>query len=110
MVAALIDLMDHPGAVGEVFNVGSSEEVTIQGLAERVRSLTESASEIVHVPYEKAYGEGFEDMPRRVPCLDKIHALIGYRPRKSLDQILAGVIDYFRDAPTASTRSEPLPE
>jgi UDP-glucose 4-epimerase len=49
-------------------------------------------------------------MPRRVPCLDKIHDLIGYRPGKSLDQILAGVIDYFRDAPTSSTRSEPLPE
>ncbi|MDR3620821.1 MAG: GDP-mannose 4,6-dehydratase [Paludisphaera borealis] len=110
VVSALIGLMDHPGAVGEVFNVGSSEEVTIQGLAERVRSLTGSASEIVHIPYEKAYGEGFEDMPRRVPCLDKIHALIGYRPRKSLDQILAGVIDFFRDAPTSSTRSEPLPE
>ncbi len=110
VVSALIGLMDHPGAVGEVFNVGSTEEVTIQRLAERVRSLVGSGSEIVHVPYETAYGEGFEDMPRRVPCLDKIHDLIGYQPRKSLDQILAGVIDFFRDAPTSSTRSEPLPE
>jgi UDP-glucose 4-epimerase len=110
VVSALIGLMDHPGAVGEVFNVGSGEEVTIRALADRVRSLTGSSSEIVHIPYEKAYGEGFEDMPRRVPCIDKIHDLIGYRPRKSLDQILGGVIDYFRDAPTAPTRPDSLPE
>ncbi len=59
--------MDHPRAVGEVFNIGSSEEVTIRELAERVKALTGSASEIVTIPYEQAYGEGFEDMPRRVP-------------------------------------------
>ena len=96
--------MEHPGAVGEVFNVGSSEEVTIGALAERIKELTASSSEIVRIPYEAAYGEGFEDMPRRVPDISKIHALIGYRPRKSLDQILEGVIDYFRDSPTAPAR------
>jgi UDP-glucose 4-epimerase len=110
VVGALLGLMDHPGAVGEVFNVGSSEEVTIRELAERVRSLTGSSSELVYVPYESAYGEGFEDMPRRVPDIGKISRLIGYRPRKSLDQILTGVIDYFRDSPSAPTRSDPLPD
>jgi len=108
VVSALVGLMDHPAAVGEVFNVGSQEEVTILDLAERVRTLTGSDSEIVRIPYEQAYGDGFEDMPRRVPDISKIHALIGYQPRKSLDQILQGVIDYFRDAPTAPTRPEPI--
>jgi UDP-glucose 4-epimerase len=104
VVGALLGLMDHPGAVGEVFNVGSGEEVTIGALAKRIRELTASSSEIVHIPYEAAYGEGFEDMPRRVPDISKIHALLGYRPRKSLDQILDGVIGYFRDSPMAPAR------
>ena len=109
VVGALVGLIDHPGAVGEVFNVGSSEEVTIEALARRVKELTGSESEIVRVPYEQAYGEGFEDMPRRVPDIRKLEALIGYRPRKSLDEILTGVIDYFRDAPSAPSRPESLP-
>ena len=109
VVAALVALMDHPAAVGEVFNIGSSEEVLIEALAQRVKTLTGSTSEIVHIPYEKAYGEGFEDMSRRVPDITKIHTLIGYRPRKSLDAILGGVIDYFRDAPSAAGRAETIP-
>ncbi|MBV8609228.1 MAG: GDP-mannose 4,6-dehydratase, partial [Singulisphaera sp.] len=100
VVGALVGLMDHPGAVGEVFNVGSSEEVSIQTLAERVKELTASKSEIVCIPYERAYGEGFEDMPRRVPELAKIRSLLGYRPRKRLEEILLRVIDYFRDSPS----------
>lgn len=100
VVKALMGLMDHPGAVGEVFNIGSREEVTIQRLAERVIALTGSTSEIVRVPYEQAYGEGFEDMPRRVPDVGKIQNLIGYAPSMSLDEILAGVIEYFRDSTT----------
>jgi UDP-glucose 4-epimerase len=99
VVAALMALMEHPSAVGEVFNVGSSEEVTVRALAERVKALTGSHSEIICIPYEQAYGEGFEDMPRRVPDISKIGDLIGYRPSKSLDQILQGVIEYFRDSP-----------
>jgi UDP-glucose 4-epimerase len=106
VVGALVGLMDHPGAVGEVFNVGSSEEISIQTLAERVKELTGSSSEIVHVPYEQAYGEGFEDMPRRLPDITKIGNLIGYQPRKNLDEILTGVVDYFRDAPSAASRTE----
>jgi UDP-glucose 4-epimerase len=99
VTGALMKLMDHPGAVGEVFNIGSSEEVTIRALAERVRALAGSQSEIVYVPYEQAYGEGFEDMPRRVPDISKVAALIGYRPTRSLDQILESVIAFFRDSP-----------
>lgn len=108
VVAALVGLMDHPDAVGEVYNIGSTEEVTIRQLAERVKAITGSTSEIVSIPYEQAYGDGFEDMPRRVPDIAKIHALIGYSPRKSLDQILEGVVAYFRDAPTAPTRPSPI--
>ncbi|MFI5460071.1 MAG: GDP-mannose 4,6-dehydratase [Isosphaerales bacterium] len=99
VIGALVALMEQPAAVGEVFNIGSDEEVTIRALAERVRVITGSHSEIICVPYEQAYGEGFEDMPRRVPDISKIGALIGYRPTKSLDQILQGVVDYFRDSP-----------
>ena len=99
IVRALVALMDHPGAVGEVFNIGSNEEVTISALAERVKTLANSDSEIVTVPYEQAYGEGFEDMPRRVPDIGKVERLIGYRPTKSLDEILMSVIEFFRDSP-----------
>ncbi|MGO9599462.1 MAG: GDP-mannose 4,6-dehydratase [Isosphaeraceae bacterium] len=102
VVGALVGLMDHPGAIGGVFNVGSSEEVSIQTLAERVKELTASKSEIVYIPYERAYGEGFEDMPRRVPDLAKIQSLLGYRPRKSLEEILSRVIDYFHDGPSTA--------
>ena len=95
VVGALLKLMEHPGAVGEVFNVGSSEEITIRALGRAGQGAHGSNSEIVCIPYEKAYGEGFEDMPRRVPDLSKIGKLIGYRPSKSLDEILRGVIGLF---------------
>ena len=99
VVRALVALMDHPGAVGEVFNIGSNEEVTIRVLAERVKVLVQSDSEIITVPYERAYGEGFEDMPRRVPDTGKLERLIGDRPTRSLDEILKNVIEFFRDSP-----------
>jgi UDP-glucose 4-epimerase len=95
VVGALIGLMDHPGAVGEVYNIGSTEEVTIASLAEMVRMLTGSRSEIVRVPYESAYEVGFEDMPRRVPDISKVAAAIGYRPTRSLREILESVIASF---------------
>jgi UDP-glucose 4-epimerase len=97
VVAALIALMDHPGAIGEVYNIGSSEEVTIAALAEQVRVLTGSRSEIVFVPYEEAYEAGFEDMPRRVPDISKAAATIGYRPTRALTEILESVIASCRD-------------
>jgi len=94
VVGAIIALAEHPGAVGQVFNVGSAEEVSILGLAERIRELTHSAAAIEFVPYDEAYEDGFEDMQRRVPDLSKIHALIGYQPTYSLDEILSSVIEH----------------
>jgi UDP-glucose 4-epimerase len=94
VVQALVKLMDTPAAVGQVFNIGSSEEVSILQLAERIKSLAGSSSEIVFVPYSEAYEEGFEDMPRRVPCVDKLDALIGYKPVTTLNDILQSVIDF----------------
>ncbi|MFQ5789129.1 MAG: GDP-mannose 4,6-dehydratase [Acidobacteriota bacterium] len=95
VVRALIGLIDHPQALGEVFNVGSEEEITILELAKKIKALTGSDSEIVFVPYERAYEEGFEDMPRRVPSIAKIQALTGYQPRQRLEQTLQRVIDHF---------------
>ena len=95
VVGALINLMERDEAVGEVFNIGSNEEVSIMELARRVRELTGSNSEIVTVPYDEAYEEGFEDMPRRVPNISKVGALTGFRPTVTLDQILQSVIEYY---------------
>ena len=93
---ALMDLAEHPAAVGEVYNIGSNREVTILQLAEQIKRLAESDSEIVFVPYEEAYEEGFEDMMRRVPSIAKINDLIGYTPKITLDEILTSVIEYDR--------------
>jgi len=93
---ALAQLAEHPAAVGEVFNVGATEEITILDLAQRVVDITGSPSEIVCIPYDQAYAPGFEDMQRRVPCIDKIGALIGYVPRNTLDDTLRAVIAYER--------------
>jgi UDP-glucose 4-epimerase len=96
VVDALIRLAEHPDAIGQVFNIGNDrEEISIQELARRVQQRTASRSEIVNVPYEQAYEEGFEDMLRRVPDLSKIRALIGYEPQVQLDEILDRVITYF---------------
>lgn len=92
-VRALVELMGREGAYGGVFNVGSTEEVSIQGLAERVIALTGSDSEIELVPYEEAYAPGFEDMPRRVPDTTRIRGLCGWAPERGLDAILRDVIE-----------------
>jgi UDP-glucose 4-epimerase len=97
VVAALVALIDHPDAVGQVFNVGSSQEVSIGALAEKVKALTGSSSPVVQVPYDEAYEEGFEDMPRRVPDIGKIGRLVGYEPTRSLDRILQDVIAFQRE-------------
>ncbi len=96
VVGALLKLVAEPKAVGQVINIGNTEEVSIRHLAERVRELTGSASSIKLVPYDEAYESGFEDMPRRVPDLSKAERMIGYKPQHSLDDILVQVIDYFR--------------
>lgn len=92
VVKGLLGLVDEPKAVGQVFNIGNTEEVSILELARRVRTASDSSSEIVFVPYDQAYEAGFEDMPRRVPSLDKIADLVGYRPSLGLDAILARII------------------
>jgi UDP-glucose 4-epimerase len=96
VVGALVKLVAEPQAIGQVINIGCSEEVTINALAERVKALTGSRSTIRRIPYDEAYESGFEDMPRRVPDLGKISAMIGYQTRFSLDDILTDVIEYFR--------------
>ncbi len=96
VVGALLKLVREPAAIGQVINIGNSQEVTIATLAERVRELTGSKSAIKVVPYDEAYESGFEDMPRRVPDLTKIERMIGYRTKHTLDDILVQVIDYFR--------------
>src|SRR5687768_4075644 len=96
VVEALLKLMVMPSAIGQVFNVGNTEEVTIRELAERIRAKTGSRSEIVTIPYDEAYEAGFEDMPRRVPDLTKIHNAIGYVPKVRLDEIIERVVDEKR--------------
>jgi UDP-glucose 4-epimerase len=110
VVGALIKLVDTPASVGEVFNIGSTEEVSILQLAETVKRLASSSSEIVFVPYDEAYEEGFEDMPRRVPDTGKIDALVGFRPTYALDGIIRSVIEYQRGTTGSArlTASEPL--
>ncbi|HEV7377302.1 MAG TPA: hypothetical protein VGN95_21475, partial [Pyrinomonadaceae bacterium] len=83
----------------QVFNIGSSEEVTILELAGRIKELTNSESEIAFMPYDEAYEEGFEDMPRRVPDISKVGALIGFRPEMTLEGILQSVINYHSGRP-----------
>jgi UDP-glucose 4-epimerase len=96
VVRAIVALINDPRAVGQVFNVGNGKEITIGDLAERVRTLAGSHSKIVLIPYDQAYEAGFEDMPRRVPDISKIHALIGYAPTVELDEMVERVIEYFR--------------
>lgn len=96
-VRASVKLMEAERAVGEVFNVGNGAVVTINELARRVKRITESNSEIVHISYAEAYGDGFEDMRRRTPDIDKVRAAVGYHPKYTLDQILMDVVEYERE-------------
>ncbi|MBI4587515.1 MAG: GDP-mannose 4,6-dehydratase [Candidatus Rokubacteria bacterium] len=99
VVGALSELARHPLAVGQVFNVGSDQEISIADLAHCIKDMTHSPSRVIFVPYDQAYEEGFEDMRRRVPDLSKIRALIGYEPKMSLGRILEEVIEYYRARP-----------
>jgi UDP-glucose 4-epimerase len=91
-VEAVSRLLQNPAAVGEIFNIGTDEEISIRSLAERIRTAAGSVSEIVYVPYADAYAVGFEDMHRRVPSVDKLERVIGFRPRTSLDTIIEDVL------------------
>ncbi len=97
VVGAITKLMDEPSAEGEIFNVGNNKEVTINELAQKVKEMTDSDSEIEHIPYEKAYGPGFEDMKRRCPSIKKINKLIGFKPSYDLEAMIQSVIDYFKE-------------
>jgi UDP-glucose 4-epimerase len=92
VVSGLVKLATSETAVGEVFNIGNHEEISMMALAEKVKAMTGSSSPIVLIPYDEAYEAGFEDMPRRVPDLRKINAAVGYTPTVALDEILARVI------------------
>lgn len=108
VVEALITLVQTPRAVGEVFNIGNAEEISILALAEKVKALTGSTSPVTFISYEDAYEAGFEDMPRRVPDLGKIAAAIGYHPRVGLDEILTRVIAHMRTTPDLAGTRAPL--
>ncbi len=96
VVRCVVALIEQPKAVGEVFNIGGDGEISINDLAIRVKEVTHSSSPIVHVPYESAYQEGFEDMERRVPDITKVKNLVGYRNTHTLDDILRKVIEFER--------------
>lgn len=96
VVRALAGLLDEPRAVGDVFNVGNPEEISIRALAELVKEVTGSRSDVVTVPYERAYAAGFEDMPRRLPDISKIRGLTGWRPTLTLRDVLDRVVAYAR--------------
>lgn len=96
VVRAVVALINEPRAVGQVFNIGNGNEISIGELAARIKAMTGSASPIVKIPYDEAYEAGFEDMPRRVPDISKIRALVGYAPTVELDEILTRVIASLR--------------
>ena len=103
-VEALVRLMDTPRSIGEVVNVGNTEEISIEALAHRVKERTRSASPIEFIPYDQAYEPGFEDMMRRVPSVDKLHSITGFRPQTPLNEIIDRVTAYFQ------SKSEPAPQ
>jgi UDP-glucose 4-epimerase len=109
VVRGMMALVAEPRTVGEVFNLGNNQEITIRELAELVKTMTGSNSEIVSIPYEEAYESGFEDMLRRVPDLTKAKNMVGYEPRVQLPEILSMVIDHHRaQSPEFTRRGAPL--
>lgn len=97
VVDALVALASEPKAIGGVFNIGNPDEVSIRELADRVKAATGSSSPIQYIPYDQAYEEGFEDMPRRVPDIGKLAKLIGYEPKVGLDETIKRVVQHFRE-------------
>lgn len=96
VVGAIAELIKREEAYGEVFNIGSQEEISILGLAQLVKERLQSRSEIVLIPYDQAYEAGFEDMPRRVPDIGKIRSLVGFEPRTRLSEIIDLVAEHYR--------------
>jgi UDP-glucose 4-epimerase len=108
-VESLLRLIATQQAVGEVVNIGNTEEISIESLAQRVRERTQSTSPIEFIPYDKAYEPGFEDMMRRVPSVDKLRSLTGFHPQTSLNEIIDRVAAYFRDRATISANPGSAP-
>jgi UDP-glucose 4-epimerase len=106
VVRAVIGLAQCPEAVGQIFNVGSNEEISIVDLARKTIKLANSGSKIKYIPYEEAYGEGFEDMKRRVPDISKIDQFIGWKPKVGIDEILMRMIAYFQSISAVSEQSQ----
>jgi UDP-glucose 4-epimerase len=104
VIGALMKLMDDERAVGQVFNIGSDQEIAIVDLARKVKELTRSESEIIFVPYDEAYEEGFEDMPRRVPDTSKVYKQVGFEPQLDLEGILRSVIEFHVGQQARATR------
>jgi len=96
VVKGIVKLADNPKAVGQAFNIGSQEEITIEDLAKMVIELTGSKSQLMYIPYDQAYEEGFEDMPRRVPDIAKAHNMVGFKPSMRLTEIINDVIKFYR--------------
>ena len=96
VIKTLIKLMNNKEAVGQVFNIGSQEEITIENLAKKVIEITKSKSKLVYIPYEKAYEEGFEDMQRRVPDTTKVKNLTGFKPTIDLEGTIKSVVEYYK--------------
>jgi UDP-glucose 4-epimerase len=103
VIEGLTKAIETPECFGQVVNLGNNQEVTIKELAEKAIQMTESESEIRYIPYEEAYGEGFEDMRRRVPSLEKAKRLIGYQPTRTLEDIINDVANQFREEIRAET-------
>ena len=97
VIRAIIALAECPAAVGQIVNIGSDEEISITDLARKIIKLANSSSKIEYIPYKEAYGEGFEDMMRRVPDISKIYLLLGWKPKVGLDETLTKMIEYFRE-------------
>jgi UDP-glucose 4-epimerase len=95
-VESLIRLIDTEKSIGEVVNIGNTEEITIEDLAQKVKERTNSTSKIEYIPYDQAYEPGFEDMMRRVPCVDKLHRITGFRPQTPLTEIIDRVKTFFQ--------------
>ena len=103
-VQALLKLIDSERAIGEVINVGNTEEITIEDLAHRVKQRTGSSARIEFIPYDKAYEPGFEDMMRRVPSVEKLHAITGFRPQTPLNEIIDRVAAYMKEKQAISAK------
>ena len=97
VVRGIIELAHHPDAIGKIFNIGDTEEITIENLAKLVKKITKSNSKIVHIPYDEAYEEGFEDMRRRVPDISRIQKLTGYKPTYNVKEVAKSVIEFYRN-------------